>query len=102
MHQKLERQTWILQRIPQPVVIKDQPVEFVQQFKYLGSIIDNKLTFELQVDFVRRKAHQCVYFYHKLRGFHVDSTFMIILIPVLLNLFLLFFVCWFWVIDPKE
>lgn len=60
MHQKLERQTWILQRIPQPVVIKDQAVEFVQQFKYLGSIIDNKLTFELQVDFVRRKAHQCV------------------------------------------
>lgn len=31
-------------------MIKDQAVEFVQQFKYLGSIIDNKLTFELQVD----------------------------------------------------
>lgn len=71
-------------------MIKDQAVEFVQQFKYHGSIIDNKLTFELQVDFVHRKAHQCVYFYHKLRGFHVDSTFMIILIPVLLNLFLFF------------
>ena len=35
-----------------PVVINDHVIDCVQNYKYLGTILDNKLTFELQVDAV--------------------------------------------------
>lgn len=35
-----------------PMMINDQAVDYVQQYKYLGTVIDNKLTFELHVDVV--------------------------------------------------
>lgn len=63
MCQNIKRWLWILERILwfiSPVVIKDQAVGFVQQLKYLAMIINNKLDFDLQVDAVCRKAHQCV------------------------------------------
>lgn len=45
------------------MLINDQAVEFVQQYKYLGTVFDNELTVELQVDAVCKKAHQWMYFY---------------------------------------
>lgn len=59
-----------------PVSFNSQSVEVVHQYKYLGTIIDDKLTFEHQVDALCTKAHQRMYFYRKLRNFRVDSTFM--------------------------
>ena len=56
-----------------PVLINDQAVEIVQQYKYLGMVIDNKLTFEPQVDAICKKANQRMYFYRKLRNFNVDN-----------------------------
>ncbi len=49
-----------------PVVIDGQTVACVKQHKYLGTILDEKLTFEHHVDAVRKKAHQLLYFYLKL------------------------------------
>ncbi len=40
-----------------PVVINDHVVEVVHQFKSLGTVIDEKLTFEAHVDAVCRRAH---------------------------------------------
>lgn len=56
-----------------PVDINDHAVEIVHQFKYFGTVIDEKLTFEAHVC---KKAHQRMYFLWKLCGFNVDSTFM--------------------------
>ncbi len=45
-----------------PVVINDHVVEAVHQFKYLGNVIDEKLTFEAHVDDLCKKAHQCMFY----------------------------------------
>lgn len=43
---------------------KEMVVNFsVQQYKYLGITIDDKLTFEPHVDTVCKKAHQCIHFF---------------------------------------
>ena len=62
-----------------PVVLNNQVVEVVNQYKYLGILVDNKLTFETQVDAVCKKVHQRMYFYRKLRNFSVDNTFILVL-----------------------
>ncbi len=58
-----------------PVVINDHVVEAVHQFKYLGNVIDEKLTFEAHVDDLCKKAHQCMFYLWKRCSFNVDSTF---------------------------
>ncbi len=40
-----------------PVVINDHVVEVVHQLKSLGTVIDEKLTFEAHVDAVGKRAH---------------------------------------------
>ena len=47
-------------------VVNNQAVEFVQKYKHLGAIIDNRLTFEPHVDAVCGKVHQRMYFCCKL------------------------------------
>lgn len=49
-----------------PALINSQAVDQVENYKYLGTVIDNKLRFESQVDAVCKKAHQRMYFYRKL------------------------------------
>lgn len=43
-----------------PDVINDQAFEFAQQYKYIGTVIDDKLTFKLHLEAVCRKAYQCM------------------------------------------
>ena len=86
-----------------PVIINDQAVEVVKQYKYLGTIIDNKLTFEPQVDAVCLKAHQRMYFYRKLRNFNVDRTFMKMFYSCFIESVLTFsFVSWYGSITLKN
>lgn len=75
--------------------INDQPVEQVEQYKYLGTVIDNKLSFEPQVDAVCKKAHQRMHFYRKLRNFNVDHSFMKMFYSCFIESILTFsFICW--------
>ena len=48
----------------------------MDNYEYLGTHLDNKLSFELHVDIVCKKAQKLMYFYRKLHSFNVDSTFM--------------------------
>lgn len=57
------------------LVIEDQVVGRVHNYKYLGTNVDDKLTFNDHVDSICSKAHQRMYFLRKLRNFNVDSTF---------------------------
>lgn len=52
--------------------IKGQVVDHVESYKYLGTIIDSKLSFELNCDMVCKKAHQCLSCLRKLAKFNID------------------------------
>ena len=41
-----------------PAIMKGQEVEQVTHFKHLGTIIDNKLTFQINADYIYKKAWQ--------------------------------------------
>ncbi len=57
--------------------IKGQTVDSVQSYKYLGTIIDSKLSFEANCEAVCRKGHQQLFFLRKLCKFHIDKTLLI-------------------------
>lgn len=64
------------QRKPLPipsVCIHGQAIEMVQQYKYLGVIIDDKFTFGANIYAVCMKAHRQIYFYRKLKSFDVET-----------------------------
>ncbi len=48
-----------------------------QSYKYLGTIIDSKLSFEANREAVCRKGHQRLFFLRKLCTFHIDKTLLI-------------------------
>ena len=59
-----------------PVTINNEPVEVVTCFKYLGSLLDNKLTFSENTDYIARKAQQRSYLLRKLKSFHVSQNIL--------------------------
>lgn len=86
-----------------PVVMDNQAVELVQQYKYLGTVVDNKLCFEPHVDAVCKKAHQRMHFYRKLRSFNVDTTFMRMFYSCFIESVLTFsFICWHGSLSVKQ
>lgn len=86
-----------------PVVMDNQPVELVQQYKYLGTVIDNKMCFESQVDAVCKKAHQHMHFLRKLRSFNVDTVFMEMFYSCFIESVLTFsFICWHGSLSIKQ
>ncbi|KAK2182508.1 hypothetical protein NP493_352g03041 [Ridgeia piscesae] len=62
-----------------PIVINGEPVEQVDSFKYLGVILDEKLSFTEHVTAVQKKFQQRLHVLRKLRAFYVD--------PLLLRLY---------------
>ena len=62
--------------VPTPTLINGTAVEIVSQYKYLGTIIDNRLTFNDNTDYICNKANQRLFFLRKLRNFQVDRKLM--------------------------
>ena len=58
-----------------PIVINGEPVEQVDSFKYLGVILDEKLSFTEHVTAVQKKSQQRLHVLRKLRDFYVDSHY---------------------------
>ncbi len=86
-----------------PVVINDHVVEVVHQLKYLGTVIDEKLTFETHVDAVCKKAHQHMFYLQKLCSFKVDRTFMKMFYSCCIESVITFsFVCWYGSLNVKN
>ena len=56
--------------------IKDESVERVSEFKYLGIIFDEKLNWHSQTNKVKKKLNQRLFFMRKLNSFHVDNTLL--------------------------
>jgi len=59
-----------------PLLINDEEVEIVQQYKYLGTILDNKLDWTANTKALVKKGNQRLYFLRKLRSFGVRSEIL--------------------------
>jgi hypothetical protein len=59
-----------------PIIIKGQPVEVVDHYKYLGTLIDDRLGWSPNVDAVSKKANQRLFFLRKLRQFKVSPQIL--------------------------
>ena len=59
-----------------PVNIKGDNVDIVDEYKYLGNIIDNKLKGNLNVSNIYKKCNQRMYFLRKLKNVKVDGTIL--------------------------
>ncbi len=70
----LRAQTRMVDTSPyKPVIINGKFVEQVSNCKYLGTIIDDKLKFEMNVESVYKKARECLGLLKKLRSFNVST-----------------------------
>ena len=56
-----------------PVKTDQQSVEVVSSFKYLGTVVDSKISFNNNVVYVYKEAEQRLYLLRKLRTFGVSS-----------------------------
>lgn len=61
-----------------PTVINGTVVEMVDSYKYLGTIIDNRLNFEQNTSQICKKGAQRLYFLRRLNFFNVDKTLMVL------------------------
>ncbi len=59
-----------------PIEIKGSNVDTVDEYKYLGNIIDSKLKGNLNVSRMYKKCNQRLYFLRKLKNVNVDSTIL--------------------------
>ena len=59
--------------LSQPLMIKGQTVETVSTFKYLGTVVDENLTFTDNVEYIYKKAQQRLFLLRKLRSFNISA-----------------------------
>ena len=59
-----------------PLVIKDQEIEQVQTYKYLGVIIDDKLNWQMHSSAVCKKLNRRMFFLRKLRSLKIDAVIL--------------------------
>ena len=57
---------------PREICFSQQEVRIVSSFKYLGTVIDQKLSFTENIDFLSKKAQQRLYLLGKLESFKVS------------------------------
>ena len=82
--------------IVQPVQIRSEAIEHVDQYKYLGTYIDSKLSWKFNTDYICRKGRQRLHLLRQLRQFSVDRTIMQMVYRTFIQSVLCFnFVCWY-------
>ena len=62
----------------QQMTIEAQGIEVVEEYKYLGTIIDAKLSWNTNTDAIYKKGLQRLYFMRKLRQFRVEKDMMVL------------------------
>ena len=60
----------------EPLEINDETVEVVEEYKYLGTVIDNKLNFSSHIDEIYKKANSRMFFVRKLCKLNVSNKIM--------------------------
>ena len=59
-----------------PILIRDQPVEIVSCYKYLGVHVDNKLDWKMHSSATLKKSQSRMFFLRKLRSFNVSRPIL--------------------------
>ena len=78
------------------VYIDVECVDTVSEYKYLGSIIDDKLKFHANSLRICKKSNQRLYFLRKLRILHVDNSILTLFFNSVIQSVLSFcIVCWY-------
>jgi len=79
----------------QPLLIRGEVVEEVEDYKYLGVVIDNRLDWKSNTEAVYKKGMSRLYFLRKLRSFNVCSKMLEIFYQSVVSSALFFAaVCW--------
>lgn len=81
---------------PTPTLIKGEEIEMVTEYKYLGLIIDCKLSWDQCADAVFKKGQQRLYFLRKLNYFNVDNKMLSLFYKSFIESILSYcIVCWY-------
>ena len=81
---------------PKKSVVNGQAVDIVTSYKYLGTIIDHKLKFDLNADMMYKKGQQRLYCLRKLAKFNVDKTLMKLFYSAYIESVISFsIICWY-------
>ena len=59
-----------------PILISNEPIEIVENFKFLGTIISYDLKWQNNIDETVKKAHQRLYFLRQLRKFSLSTPIL--------------------------
>ncbi len=88
---------------PQRVVINDTRVHVVEEYKYLGTIIDNRLKFDQNTDAIIKKSHQRLFVLRKLNTFNVQRVILRTFYNSFVENILSFsFISWFSLLSTKN
>ena len=80
----------------QPLYINNEPVETVHEYKYLGTIIDDKFNFTQNVQAIHKKVHSRVFFLRQLRKLHLDDSILKLFYTSVIQSVISFSItCWF-------
>jgi hypothetical protein len=78
------------------IIINGEVVEQVETYKYLGTIINNKLCWKDNVNLICTKARKRIYYVRKLKEFKVDPTIMRLFYNSVVQSVIVFsIVCWY-------
>jgi hypothetical protein len=73
-------------------------VERVQEYKYLGTVIDSKLNFNANTDAIHKKCQSRLFCLQKLRSLNVNQSlifFLSLFLRICTDLWTRVLVCWF-------
>ena len=59
-----------------PLAIREQQVELVDSFKFLGTTITNTLKWDISAETIAKKAQQRMFYLHQLKKFRVNKTIL--------------------------
>ena len=86
-----------------PVFIGEEAVEIVNNYKYLGIIIDNKLKWDHNTDLLYQKGQQRLYFLRKLKYFRLDTELLELFYSAVVQSVITFgSVCWWSCLTNKN
>ena len=81
---------------PRKSLANGETVDIVKSYKYLGTIIDDKLKFDLNTDMLYKKGQQRLYCLRKLAKFSIDKTLMKLFYSAYIESVISFsIICWY-------
>jgi hypothetical protein len=77
-------------------MIHNEPVEIVDTFKYLGTVFDNKLKWDVNTEHIVKRGQQRVHLLRKLNSFSVSPVILCRFYQSFIESLISFsFICWF-------